>query len=365
MFNFINLSACSRFTATALTYNAAIWGFLIELAACLHEGKPVPTFPRCLCQQRKVHKLHAGKRPEKRNISHQLTGLHLTAALGKAMALLCKHDLDDKRREDSPVEVAVESMLDTSPLQVAGARDMDLMSCINHFLDHCCATEKGSVPVGLALRAGQDHVIDDFDISKLRRKAEKCLDWAKDPDRPATADMSVDQAAAIQLYTQQSCLYPRLNSALRDHKRPELLTPFLPYLKLLLTGLNKLPLVRATVYRGVCLDLHEQYNNLQGKVFTWWAFSSTTRKLENTSAFIGFADEKRSLFTIDAVGVDIAAFSSFPNESELLLLPGTSLTVTSGTNDEPDLWKFETSVWKAVQQQHHHQHDQQQHNQQH
>ena len=127
------------------------------------------------------------------------------------------------------------------------------------------------------------------------------------------------------LYTQQSCLYPLLNSTLREHPQPEHLKAFLPYLKLLLKGLNKLPLVRAQVYRGMSGDLHEEYNQLQGKVFRWWAFSSTTRHRRNAVAYFGKPGENRTLFTIDAIGVDIAAFSAFPDETELLLLPGTCM----------------------------------------
>merc|ERR1712032_734741 len=101
--------------------------------------------------------------------------------------------------------------------------------------------------------------------------------------------------AAIQLYTQHSCLYPLLNSTLREHPQPEHLKAFLPYLKLLLKSLNKLPLVRVQVYRGMSGDLHEEYNQLQGKVF------------------MGDAGD-RTLFSIDAIGVDISAFSAFQNE---------------------------------------------------
>ena len=82
--------------------------------------------------------------------------------------------------------------------------------------------------------------------------------------------MTEDEAAAIQLYTQHSCLYPMLNSTLRDHSQPEHLKAFLPYLKLLLRSLNKLPLRRAKVYRGMSGDLHEEYNRLQGRKFCWW-----------------------------------------------------------------------------------------------
>ena len=90
------------------------------------------------------------------------------------------------------------------------------------------------------------------------------------------------------LYTQHSCLYPLLNSALRDHTHPERLKAFLPYLKLFLKGINKLPLVRVQVYRGMSGELHEEYNQLQGKVFRWWAFSSTTMRESKAETFLGF-----------------------------------------------------------------------------
>ena len=49
-------------------------------------------------------------------------------------------------------------------------------------------------------------------------------------------------------------MYRRLNAALRAHDLVEL-EPYLPFMKLLLTALYKLPLIKARVYRGVKLDL--------------------------------------------------------------------------------------------------------------
>ena len=160
--------------------------------------------------------------------------------------------------------------------------------------------------------------------------------------------MTDDEAAAIMLYTQQCCLYPMLNTALRDHPRHSNLKAFRPYLKLLLTALNKLPLVRAKVYRGMNVDLHETYCQLQGQVFRWWAFSSTTMKEEQAKAFIGPTGD-RTLFAIDAIGVDISAFSAFPQEKEVLILPGTCLVVHPGAMVWDNYWQFEASVWEAVQ----------------
>ena len=47
-----------------------------------------------------------------------------------------------------------------------------------------------------------------------------------------------------------------MNAALRNHDL-DALAPFLPFMKLLLTALYRLPLTRVKVYRGVKLDLHE------------------------------------------------------------------------------------------------------------
>merc|ERR1711939_910370 len=268
-----------------------------------------------------------------------------------------KHGLDTERRKEFPVEVAMESLLSTSPLMVAAARDMDLMACIDYLVKRCVDDEgqlaNGFVemPVGRLLRPGcSQHVLTAADIPKLRGKAKKCLQWAQDPARPAIANTTVDEAAAIQLYTQHCCLYPMLNSALRDHAHPENLKAFLPYLKLLLKGLNKLPLIRKKVYRGVTVDLHEEYNQLQGRTFRWWAFSSTTPSEKQAKEFLARTGAY-TLFKIDAIGVDIAAFSAYPAESEVLLLPGTCLVVEPGVMVEPNKWEFQASIWDAAQQQ--------------
>lgn len=56
--------------------------------------------------------------------------------------------------------------------------------------------------------------------------------------------------------SQETCLYSRLNAALRDHDM-RALEPFLPYMKLLLSGLYHLPLVHLQTWRGVKLELYK------------------------------------------------------------------------------------------------------------
>merc|ERR1712032_80426 len=106
------------------------------------------------------------------------------------------------------------------------------------------------------------------------------------------------------------------------------------------------PLVQVPTYRGVKLELFETYNLLAGKVWCWRSFSSTTRNKEvllKIASFFGTRG-KRTLFCINAVGVDIAAFSAMKNEEEVLLLPGLPLLNRPGENPEPDLWTFEVET---------------------
>ena len=59
---------------------------------------------------------------------------------------------------------------------------------------------------------------------------------------------------------QETCLYRRLNAALRTRDK-HILEPFLPYMKLLLSALYKLPLVQVRTYRGLKLELFEVSDN--------------------------------------------------------------------------------------------------------
>ena len=70
--------------------------------------------------------------------------------------------------------------------------------------------------------------------------------------------------------SQDTCLYRRLNAALRSHGKRDL-KPFLPYMKLLLSALYQLPLVQVPTYRGVKLELFEVRDSLKPQTLglTW------------------------------------------------------------------------------------------------
>jgi hypothetical protein len=140
-----------------------------------------------------------------------------------------------------------------------------------------------------------------------------------------------DEAAALHMFTAEGPLYPSLNEALRGEKRHGI-KQFFGIIKLMLSGLYKLPLVKMPeLLRGVKLDLSAYYK--VGDIKIWWPFSSTTTSMSvlEGSKFLGKTGA-RTLFKIrNAPAISIKDFSKIPQEDEWLLLPGTGLTVESVT----------------------------------
>lgn len=62
--------------------------------------------------------------------------------------------------------------------------------------------------------------------------------------------LTVDEIGAINLYTQNTPFYRVLNEVLRSRKRDDA-KQLLSYLKLLITGINKLPVTKTTLFRGM------------------------------------------------------------------------------------------------------------------
>jgi len=138
--------------------------------------------------------------------------------------------------------------------------------------------------------------------------------------------LTVEEIAAIHLYTQETPFYRIVNERLRNEQR-QLLIPFFLYIKLLLKALYKLPSIKKTIYRGVSKDLPITFQKKQE--FIWWSFTSTTSKIETLKdpTFFGFKGA-RIMFHIEIEdGVDISKYSANSIEEEILLLPGTFVEV--------------------------------------
>lgn len=172
-------------------------------------------------------------------------------------------------------------------------------------------------------------LLDDLDIM---------VDTALDNSRKPTDGLTVNESAAIHLYTMQweepnVSLYTQLNSILRSERR-ESLRLWFPYLKLVLTALFKLPSLRSTVWRGVRGNLSDQYDDDH----VWWGFSSCTENIQTMEEFVGKSGV-RTLFNIECInGKAIRAHSFYKKESEILLMPGTYLRVVGKWSPTKDLY---------------------------
>lgn len=154
-------------------------------------------------------------------------------------------------------------------------------------------------------------------------------------------NLSLDESASIILYTmewepQEECLYYVLNATLRAEDRKQLVPWFL-YLKLLLTGLARLPSLHRIVYRGVRGDIRKNYS--KGETIIWWGFSSCTTTMDvlEKQQFLGLSGI-RTLFTIECYsGKDIRQHSSLTSEDEVLLPPGRQFKIVSCLVQSGDL----------------------------
>ena len=150
--------------------------------------------------------------------------------------------------------------------------------------------------------------------------------------KEATDGLTPDESAAIMIYTlewepRDSSIYNILNQTLRSESG-HALKKWFPYLRLLLHALNKLPLYRGTVCSLIRADTTNGYKI--GEQITWWGFSTTT---DNRSVFESFhflpQDDARTIFSIECQnGKSIGKYSYFPNEEEILLLPGSQFVVS-------------------------------------
>jgi len=161
-----------------------------------------------------------------------------------------------------------------------------------------------------------------------------------------TGILNIDEAASIYLYTLESDVYKLLNKGFLGNKREEVLKPFYPYLKLLLTALEKLPTYQKhVVFRGFKFasskdpninaesksKLMKLYKQLESEKshLVMWNLSSTTEKNQNLESE-KFCGNKgfRIAFTINASqnkplsGKDIQNYSSYAKEAEILFSPG-------------------------------------------
>jgi len=169
---------------------------------------------------------------------------------------------------------------------------------------------------------------EDLPLLTLEEAVEKIIPFIPNlMDYVATAKkkynwhstlLTRDESAAIYLYTMSTDFFSRLNNALRDVNR-QVLKPWLDFLKLFVTALKKLPSTKATVWRGVSYNATSKF--VDNDVYTWWDINSCTVNINIVQGFLG---ESGTVFAIETIhGRDVSMFSAFPDEQEVILMPGT------------------------------------------
>mmetsp|Transcript_71823 Transcript_71823/g.134312 ORF Transcript_71823/g.134312 Transcript_71823/m.134312 type:complete len:203 (-) Transcript_71823:89-697(-) len=131
---------------------------------------------------------------------------------------------------------------------------------------------------------------------------------------------------AVMLYT-SNAIDPELNEVLRSEDRGKI-KKFFPYLRLLLEALGRLPQQNKELYRGVSVDLFDEYK--EKSTVTWWGVSSCTSDINVANGFMKGCGGKCTLLKVRSkTAADISSITFFGNEKEHLLAPGTQLKVVS------------------------------------
>ena len=165
-------------------------------------------------------------------------------------------------------------------------------------------------------------LVDEKHIQNLVQDLDRNIWIAEKNSSESKEGLSKDESAAIHLYTMQwsdsdDNLSTVINKILQLEKR-DILKPWFSYLKLILTALFKLPSKKGIIWRGVRGNVSDKYQ----KEKVWWGFSSCTETMGEIDQFLGRTGE-RTIFMIDCMhGKAIRNHSKFPEENEILLMPG-------------------------------------------
>jgi hypothetical protein len=161
-------------------------------------------------------------------------------------------------------------------------------------------------------------------INELKRSIKEAK---KHCNHSSTHNLTLDESAALFLYTMEAgdhSFYRILNQVLRTENRNEV-KPWFSYLKLFDTALNKLPKVKGNIWRAVPGNVANNYKINQ--ILTWWTISSCSTSADVVKAFLK-PNQEATLFMIEAVnGKNLAGYTIYPDEHEVILGVGTQLRV--------------------------------------
>ncbi|CAF3077506.1 unnamed protein product [Rotaria socialis] len=164
-------------------------------------------------------------------------------------------------------------------------------------------------------------------LSKINELKRSIKEAKKHCTKSSPHNLTPDESAALFLYTMEAgdhSFYRILNQVLRKENRNEVI-PWFSYLKLFDTALCKLPKGKGIIWRAVAGNVTSGYT--ANKTVTWWAVSSCSTSADVVKAFLK-PDQEGTLFMIEAVAArDLAGYTMYPNEHEVILKFGTQLLV--------------------------------------
>ena len=185
----------------------------------------------------------------------------------------------------------------------------------------------------------REHMLDDLPtalrgVLDLQATVRTSTDIASNLPNPY--GLSSDEALAVLTYTSDlrsgnvHSLYYHVNNVLRLRKS-EALCALKPYLSYLMSAMEKFPIVKGTVYRGVAIDgnlneIKEKY--CIGTTVDWSAFTSTST---NIASALKFRENGRPfiMFQIQVInGRNMSMYSLFPDEEEVLLSPNSRFFIS-------------------------------------
>ena len=171
------------------------------------------------------------------------------------------------------------------------------------------------------------------DVKNLVNRAiEFCR---KDPQ------LTINESAAIYLYTMATSFYKILNQVLQA-KDPQALEPWFMFLKLFISALEKLPSLPITLWRGITDNFHGS-DFVKDQMYTCSSINSCSSDVSVARSYIGPGG---ILFCIHAInGKDITEYSEFQGENEVILMPGIRLQVRSASFDEHGFNIVQLNEW--------------------
>jgi len=144
--------------------------------------------------------------------------------------------------------------------------------------------------------------------------------------------LTCDEARAVFVYTceavdSEHSLYSDFNERLRDRDRGKL-EPYLPYAKLLHSGLSKmLQRIDCNLWRAVKVDLYGFFKDRIGQTIVFWGVTSCTTNMEVVKQFLP-EGSGGTLFCIKtSLSSCVAKFSAYEAEAEHVLAAATALKV--------------------------------------